>query len=40
MLGGSYIRAHQHAAGAAVCSGEEDRSIVGIGRGGTNNRFT
>ena len=32
-MDGSYIRAHQHAAGAAACSGEDDHAI-GISRGG------
>ena len=27
MMDGSYVRAHQHAAGAAVCSGEDEHAI-------------
>ena len=38
MMDGSYIRAHQHAAGAAACSGEDDHAI-GIGRGGTTSKM-
>ena len=34
----SYIRAHQHAAGAAACSGEDDHAID-IGRGGTTSKI-
>ena len=38
MMDGSYIRAHQHAAGAAACSGEDDHAI-GISRGGTTSKM-
>ena len=38
MMDGSYIRAHQHAADAAACSGEDDRAI-GISRGGTTSKM-
>ena len=38
MMDDSYIRAHQHAAGAAACSGEDDHAI-GIGRGGTTSKI-
>ena len=38
MMDGSYIRAHQHAEGAAACSGENDHTI-GIGRGGTTSKM-
>ena len=38
MMDGSYVRTHQHAAGAAVCSGEDDHAI-GIGRGGTTSKI-
>ena len=37
-MDGSYIRAHQHAAGAAACSGENDHAI-GISRGGTTSKM-
>ena len=38
MMDGSYIRAHQHAADAAACSGEDDHAI-GISRGGTTSKM-
>ena len=38
MMDGSYIRAYQHAAGAAACSGEDDHAI-GISRGGTTSKM-
>ena len=38
MMDGSYIRAHQHSAGAAACSGEDDHAI-GISRGGTTSKM-
>ena len=38
MMDDSYIRAHQHAAGAAACSGEDDHAI-GIGRGGMTSKI-
>jgi len=38
MMDDSYVRTHQHAAGAAVCSGEDDHAI-GIGRGGMTSKI-
>ena len=38
MMDGSYIRAHQHSAGAAAHSGEDDHAI-GISRGGTTSKI-
>ena len=37
MMDGSYVRTHQHAAGAAVCSGEDEHAID-ISRGGTTSK--
>ena len=38
MMDGSHIRAHQHSAGAAAHSGEDDHAI-GISRGGTTSKI-